>query len=681
MSRIRITTPQSVNVNSFSIIQPDLGTSPVANSPNDTLILTSSDNSVTITGDSTTDTIDITTGGGVSTQYDEGDGPITTATGNFLVFKNSSDIMVGVTDLTGLPIDIISSIDIDVIQSTHDNLNANANIQVNNIDVSNANPVPISDAGGSITIDGTVSATQSGTWNINNISGTISLPTGAATESTLSSIDTEVTSIDAKTPSLGQTLMALSTPVVIASDQSAVPISDDGGSITVDGTVAATQSGTWNINNISGTISLPTGAATLTEQQSQTTLLGTIDADTSTIAGAVSGTEMQVDIVAPLPAGSNTIGAVTQASAPWDIQGELTAGSAVTGTNPILVGGEDPSGNLTRLQTAPDGDLITHVHTDSFSFIDGVSNTERIPVNESDFGFYTTPIFPFYYNGSTWDRIRGSATDGLLVNLGANNDVSVTGTVTANQGGSPWQIEGELATGSPVSGTNPVVMAGRSVGGNVSIPTMITAGALDVFGVVVASTTGTAMNINDSGAFVVGSRAHDGVDGGNPVKIGGRVETNTSGFTAVADGDRTDAWFSDVGRQHVQSAPHFAAIVSTSSLDDTFDNVTTTSNTGDITVGNYNRMLFGLNISSNNTPTRIIFTLQYKSGANYFNYMQNVWARFVFDDTAVSTAIRRTINFDVVPGSTIRIVATATGTSAVNTFTVSESFYQLYTNG
>ena len=60
----------------------------------------------------------------------------------------------------------------------------------------------------------------------------------------------------------GQETMANSLPVVIASDQSAVPITDNGGSITVDGTVAATQSGTWNINNISGTVSLPTGAAT-----------------------------------------------------------------------------------------------------------------------------------------------------------------------------------------------------------------------------------------------------------------------------------------------------------------------------------------------------------------------------------------------------------------------------------
>lgn len=39
-----------------------------------------------------------------------------------------------------------------------------------------------------ITITGTVAATQSGTWNINNISGTVSLPTGAATESSLAKL-------------------------------------------------------------------------------------------------------------------------------------------------------------------------------------------------------------------------------------------------------------------------------------------------------------------------------------------------------------------------------------------------------------------------------------------------------------------------------------------------------------
>lgn len=75
----------------------------------------------------------------------------------------------------------------------------------------------------------------------------------------------------------------------------AVPITDNSGSITVDngGTFAvqAAQSGTWNVTDISGTVSLPTGAATAANQSTIIghvdgieTLLGTIDADTGNIA-------------------------------------------------------------------------------------------------------------------------------------------------------------------------------------------------------------------------------------------------------------------------------------------------------------------------------------------------------------------------------------------------------------
>jgi hypothetical protein len=65
------------------------------------------------------------------------------------------------------------------------------------------------------------------------------------------------------------------------------------------------------------TSALPTGASTAANQ---TTIIGhvdgieglltTIDADTGTLAGAVSGSEMQVDVVAALPAGTNNIGDV-----------------------------------------------------------------------------------------------------------------------------------------------------------------------------------------------------------------------------------------------------------------------------------------------------------------------------------------------------------------------------------
>lgn len=38
------------------------------------------------------------------------------------------------------------------------------------------------------------------------------------------------------------------------------------------------------------------------------------------------------------------------------------------------------------------------------------------------------------FNGTTWDRIRGDVANGLQVDLGVNNDVTVTGSVTANAG-------------------------------------------------------------------------------------------------------------------------------------------------------------------------------------------------------------------------------------------------------
>lgn len=102
----------------------------------------------------------------------------------------------------------------------------------------------------------TGAVSQSGTWNINNVSGTISLPTGAATEATLATLLT-TTAFQARLNTLGQKTMAASTPVVLSSDQSAIPVTvlstvgaanDDGScpSGAVSFTVAASNaSRTW----------------------------------------------------------------------------------------------------------------------------------------------------------------------------------------------------------------------------------------------------------------------------------------------------------------------------------------------------------------------------------------------------------------------------------------------------
>lgn len=80
------------------------------------------------------------------------------------------------------------------------------------VELDPTNDVTISDGGNTITVDGTVAATQSGVWDI----GTVTTLTGITND---------------------------------------VNIADGGNSITVDGTVAATQSGVWDI----GTVTTLTG--------------------------------------------------------------------------------------------------------------------------------------------------------------------------------------------------------------------------------------------------------------------------------------------------------------------------------------------------------------------------------------------------------------------------------------
>ena len=171
------------------------------------------------------------------------------------------------------------------------------------------------------------------------VSGTFSVdPAGLATEAkqttgnaSLSSIDGKITTCNTGAVTISAALPAgtnnigdvdvLTLPNVTLASQanpftSAIPISDNAGSITVDGTVAATQSGTWNITNVSGTISLPTGAAT---ESTLSTLNGKV---TACNTGAVT-------ISTALPAGTNNIGDVDVLTLP-DVAIKNYSTSAVT---------------------------------------------------------------------------------------------------------------------------------------------------------------------------------------------------------------------------------------------------------------------------------------------------------------------------------------------------------------
>lgn len=164
--------------------------------------------------------------------------------------------------------------------------------------------------------------------------------------------DVNLTKVGGSTITLGQTTMSASIPVTIASNQTALPVTL--ASTTITGTVAVTQStspwvtsasqsGTWNINNISGTISLPTGASTLTEQQTQTTALGNLLTTTAfqarintlgqkTMANSTPIVIASDQTAIPVTVSSGSI-TVTQGTSPWVISG------AVTNTVLSVVGG------------------------------------------------------------------------------------------------------------------------------------------------------------------------------------------------------------------------------------------------------------------------------------------------------------------------------------------------------
>jgi hypothetical protein len=111
---------------------------------------------------------------------------------------------------------------------------------------------------------GTFAAQLTGaTNNINNIAGTISLPTGAATSALQTTGNTALTTINT----------TLGSPF-----QAGGSIGNTTFAVTNAGTFAAQLTGaTNNINNIAGTISLPTGAATSALQTTGNTALNTIN--------------------------------------------------------------------------------------------------------------------------------------------------------------------------------------------------------------------------------------------------------------------------------------------------------------------------------------------------------------------------------------------------------------------
>jgi hypothetical protein len=137
-----------------------------------------------------------------------------------------------------------------------------------------------------LSISGTVTVDGSGVTQ--PVSGTVTANLSATDNAVLDQIELNTDPLLV----VGGGTEATAQRVTIANDSTGVvSVDDNGGALTVDGTVTAELSATDN--------------AVLDNIDSDTSTIAT---NTGTVAGAVSGSEMQVDVVAALPAGTNAIG-------------------------------------------------------------------------------------------------------------------------------------------------------------------------------------------------------------------------------------------------------------------------------------------------------------------------------------------------------------------------------------
>jgi len=235
----------------------------------------------------------------------------------------------------------------------------------NSATVTAANALKVDGSAVTQPISGTVTITPSGTQNVNlnQVGGSsisigqqlaaVSLPVilPAATITTLTP-PTTVTVTQSTAASLNATVVGTGTFAVQNTQQGTASqnvtqfdgtnISTGTGAsgtgiprVTVsnDSNILSTQSGTWNITNVSGTVSLPTGASTSALQTTGNTSLSTIATNTAGLALTQGSTTSG-------QTGNLTLGAVTT-SAPSYTTGQ---------TSPFSL---DTSGNLRTVSAAP----------------------------------------------------------------------------------------------------------------------------------------------------------------------------------------------------------------------------------------------------------------------------------------------------------------------------------------
>lgn len=452
--------------------------------------------------------VNIVAGSSGGTEYTEGDTDAS-ITGGAIMWEDAGNTLRPVSATYKLPVDANVSIDEPLNVDGVVSISGTATVQATNLDIRD-----LTNASDSVT------AHQGGTWNITNVSGTVSLPTGAATSAKQDTIIGHVDGIEALLTTIESNQLADNHNVTISNASIPVtgtvtatilePLTIDG-QVSISGTTAATQSGSWTVTANAGTnlntsaLALESGgnlagAATslaivddwdesdrakvniIAGQAGVTAGSGAVAANTPRVTlasddpavaalqaldNAISGSEMQVDIVGSIPAGTNNIGDVdvvssalpTGASTLAEQQSQTTHLATIAGDTTDIEAAVELIDDTVYVDDADwTADTSKHLLVGGVTQVATTANTDgdvtplttnalrelRVAIPESDLATAGTAHVKKYYTNA------GAVTDGIIWSPAAGKRWYVTDIVINVSAAATVTLEDDLAAGDSV---------------------------------------------------------------------------------------------------------------------------------------------------------------------------------------------------------------------------------------
>jgi hypothetical protein len=333
--------------------------------------------------------------------------------------------------------------------------------------------------------------TVSGSVSVSNFPATqpvsaasLPLPSGASTSALQTSGNSSLSSLDSKLPAKGQAAMAASTPVVIASDQSAIPIT---------GSITATNSANGNTGSaVPAQATQVAGSDGTNLRALKVSSAGVLSVDGSAVTQPVSGTFWQTTqpvsaASLPLPSGASTSALQTTGNTSLSsIDSKIPASLTVSSTR-LLVDGS----GVTQPVSGTFWQATQPVSAASLPLPSGAATSAKQPALGTAGSASADVISIQGITGMTAVKVDGSA-----VTQPVSGTVGVSGTVAVSAASLP--LPSGAATDASVTETH-----GSKAPGTAASKSELGGGVYNSSGVTLTDGQQAALQLGSSGALKI----------------------------------------------------------------------------------------------------------------------------------------------------------------------------------